>query len=114
MPCRTKEDQSISAKKHYAKHKNAMILRANIFTAQVRIRNRQFIYEHLLNNPCVDCGESDTIVLDFDHVIGDKVNNVTVGANKGWSLKKLKDEINKCEIRCANCHRRVTHNRRKK
>ncbi len=47
-------------------------------------------------------------MLDFDHVKGDKIENVSIMINSGASLERLILEIEKCEIRCANCHRRKT------
>ena len=65
-------------------------------------RNREFIYKYLLENPCTDCGETNPVVLEFDH-LRDKVRNVSRAM--GLSLKSLKEEIAKCEVVCANCHR---------
>lgn len=76
-------------------------------------RNKDFVRDHLMSHPCVDCGEADIVVLDFDHVRGEKVNNVANMVNQGHSLESLKEEIAKCEVRCANDHRRRTHERRK-
>lgn len=70
------------------------------------------LWEYLGDHPCVDCGEEDPIVLEFDHVAGTKEFPVSEGVSRMYSIKKIKAEIDKCEVRCANCHRRVTHNRR--
>ena len=58
---------------------------------------------------CADCGESDPVVLEFDHRIR-KNKSLTLGeaARMGWSLKRLRSEILKCAVVCANCHRRRT------
>ena len=55
---------------------------------------------------CVDCGESNPIVLDFDHVHGDKSHNISDMVNGSYAISSIKDEIRKCEIRCSNCHRK--------
>lgn len=60
---------------------------------------------------CVDCGESDPVVLDFDHVKGEKRRAIADMVSNYYSIKTIKDEIRKCEIRCANCHRKKTHER---
>ena len=75
--------------------------------ARSRLRLVTHIMEYLSAHPCVDCGETDPIILEFDHVRGKKLGNVSVIATKG-SMKNLVAEIAKCEIRCANCHRRKT------
>jgi hypothetical protein len=78
-----------------------------------KFRNRQIVTEYLKTHPCVDCGNSDIRVLEFDHVRGIKLGNVSHGVHRTWSVRKLMDEINKCEIRCCNCHRIATIERRK-
>ena len=70
-------------------------------------RNKEYVYSYLLSHPCVDCGESDPVVLEFDH-IGDKSKDVSLMIGRAVSIKTLRAEIDKCEVRCANCHRRKT------
>ena len=74
--------------------------------------NRQYVADYLATHLCVDCGEDDLVVLDFDHVRGKKLGNVSEMWRAQCSWQKLLDEIAKCVVRCANCHRRVTHQRR--
>lgn len=66
------------------------------------LRNKEFITDYLSNHPYVDCGNSDIRVLEFDHIKGTK--EFTVGSSN-VTLERLEIEINKCEIRCANCHK---------
>lgn len=75
-----------------------------------RKRNMAYIKNYLASHPCVDCGEDDVIVLDLDHVSG--VKRIEVSCMGGHSLSTIQEEIDKCEVRCANCHRRITHKRR--
>jgi hypothetical protein len=77
-------------------------------TAPIRLRNRQYLWNYYKIHPCVDCGESDPIVLELDHVRGTKVMGVSKLAGNSASLVRLQAEIDKCEVRCANCHRRKT------
>lgn len=67
---------------------------------------RKYLVEYLRNHPCIDCGERDLLVLEFDHTSGIKRRGVRDMVTKGYSLGALKDEISKCEIRCRNCHAR--------
>lgn len=85
---------------------------AKVSRQKANRRNRQYVLDYLATHPCVDCGETDPIVLEFDHISGQKMGNIADASSKAWALKKLVAEIAKCEVRCANCHRRVTYNRR--
>lgn len=75
---------------------------------QSRLRNRKYVWEYLLEHPCADCGEEDPIVLEFDHVRGEKSSDVSKMVHNTRSLKAIQEEIDKCEVVCANCHRRRT------
>lgn len=70
------------------------------------IKVNRFIKNYLSKNPCIDCGEKDPLVLEFDHVRGRKKGGIS--DLKRYSSKILLKEIAKCEVRCANCHRRKT------
>jgi 5-methylcytosine-specific restriction endonuclease McrA len=56
---------------------------------------------------CKDCGEKDPLVLEFDHQ-DPKTKKFNIGMRVHGSIAKLMDEIAKCDVRCANCHRRRT------
>jgi hypothetical protein len=69
-------------------------------------RNAEYLLHLLRAASCVDCGEDDPVVLDFDHR-GDKDDEIAKLANS-CGLARLEREIAKCDVRCANCHRRKT------
>ena len=75
----------------------------------VHARRRKLVVEYLQAHPCEDCGETDPVVLEFDHV-GDKTKGNEVGRliSDGAKMCRVMAEITKCEVRCANCHRRKT------
>jgi hypothetical protein len=77
-----------------------------------RAENRLHAIEYLSAHPCVDCGETDIVVLQFDH-LREKKANVTTLINSGAPWAAIEREIAKCEIRCANCHRIETARRYK-
>jgi hypothetical protein len=76
---------------------------------KVKLRNRKFIFDLLRESTCHDCASNDWRTFEFDHVNGNKIDDVSrmVGYS---SLQKLQEEIDKCVIRCANCHRIKTFN----
>jgi len=59
-------------------------------------RNRLYVYNFLLEHPCIDCRDPRPYVLDFDHVTDDKHSNISKMIGRPVSLKKLKEEIKKC------------------
>lgn len=83
--------------------------RANVRQNRDRVAtvNRRRFWEFLLTQRCIDCGESDPVVLDFDH-LRDKRGSVAQMVVSGASWESVEAEIAKCEVRCANCHRRRT------
>lgn len=72
-----------------------------------RLKKRKFVYSYLLDHPCVDCGESDPITLEFDH-LDSSLKEHSISNMMGMSIEKIKLEISKCEVVCANCHRKRT------
>ena len=69
---------------------------------------RAYMLNYLLIHSCVDCGETDPYVLEFDHVRGVKDKPLSEAVRAGWSLERIKKEIDKCDVRCSNCHKRKT------
>lgn len=79
--------------------------------AQVKERldeNRRRMFRYFLDHPCVGCGETDPVVLEFDHRDpADKVGAVTALVHRRrWAI--VLAEIDKRDVRCVNCHRRRT------
>lgn len=58
----------------------------------------------VLGGCCVDCGYTgDQAAFDFHHTQGKKEFNIGSAANKSWSV--IKEELKKCVLLCAVCHR---------
>jgi len=72
---------------------------------------KEYRDEYFSTHPCIDCGESDPIVLTFDHVRGEKRDNVSEMIGCGLGLETIKAEIEKCDVVCYNCHAIRTHER---
>ena len=73
---------------------------------------REYIYQYLLEHPCLDCGETNPQLLSFDHVRGDKKLGISEMVGRGWSLETIKAEVRKCDVVCFNCHMRRERRRR--
>lgn len=70
--------------------------------------SRDLIWEHLKSHPCVDCAETDPLVLEFDHVRGQKEFNISTMMRGKMSVSQIQNEMAKCDVRCSNCHKRKT------
>ena len=101
------------SKIHYQKNKIIYIEKAKIQKEKTSKIYQNRILEYLEKHPCIDCGEADPIVLTFDHVRGIKEFNISEIFRVQYSWKKIVIEIDKCEIRCCNCHMRKTSIERK-
>lgn len=95
-------------KRWYREHPEARAERMDAYARDRREERQALLLEYLLSHRCVDCGESDPVVLDFDH-LRDKIANVSAMLKWRWSA--VLAEIEKCEVVCANCHRRRTAKR---
>ena len=97
--------------RHYQNNKQVYLKRALIRNARVNAENKQRLYAYLSSHPCVDCGQTDVRVLEFDHVRGNKSADMAKLLTSAASWSIIQAEISKCEIRCANCHRIKTNER---
>lgn len=97
-----KECNKIASKKHYRSNKEKYIAR----NQKVKLQARKFILNIFLNSQCIDCGETCPACLQFDHVKGDKV--MAVSQLVTYGVEAVKKEVEKCVIRCANCHAKKT------
>lgn len=71
-----------------------------------QLENMRIVFVYLEDHPCVDCGETNKVVLDFDHFDGQKTINISHELYRGLTVEQLREEITHCEVRCANCHRK--------
>ena len=105
---RCKDCQKLYSRNHYAENTAQYANYHRVNTARYRARNKAIICMYLSHHSCVDCGEADPRVLEFDHVRGIKHGNLSEMACSAISEARIMAEIEKCEVRCANCHRRKT------
>ena len=104
-PCR-----ATYKRQHYLANKQRYIAQAAQSKRRQRRRRTLYLLRYFEDHPCIDCGETDPVVLEFDH-LRDKSFDITQGLDfRNW--QSILDEIEKCEVVCANCHRRRTCQRR--
>jgi hypothetical protein len=93
----------------YARNRLPHMARVRERNKRVRAEHQERLAAYLLEHPCVDCGEADLRVLELDHE-DPAQKAATVGRLVTLSLPwpTVLAEIEKCSVRCANCHRRRT------
>jgi hypothetical protein len=93
---------------HYERNRATYIANARRNTAVYIAENLRRLIEYLLCHPCVDCGETDLVVLEFDHR-DRSTKRMPVGEMlRDYAWAQIALEIEKCDVRCANDHRRRT------
>lgn len=100
------------ARRYYAENRetHVQVVRARVVAA--RKAALQVLGAYLVEHPCVDCGEADIRVLDFDHrPDATKSADVMRLVRDGHSVARIMAEVDKCDVRCRNCHARVTYER---
>ena len=105
--CYCAECSRVLIKNHYYKNKRYYLEKAKRINLKTRLEVQKFIIDYLIKHPCIDCNEKDIRVLEFDHK-KDKFKEISMLVRACHPLNKIKEEIKKCDIRCANCHRKKT------
>jgi len=96
-------------RQHYEANKPLYKERALARKHRLARERGEYLIEYFKTHPCVDCGEADPVVLEFDHL---RDKSCTIGAvltHRNW--ESLLEEIEKCDVVCCNCHRRRTATR---
>lgn len=73
---------------------------------------REFVEAYKSSNPYVDCGKTDPDSLTFDHVRGVKKMTIANMVNLGYSIEAIREELDKCDVRCWTCHMKIEKKRR--
>jgi hypothetical protein len=104
-PCR-----SAYGKEHYAANRAVYIEQARVQKQRLQLERTRYLLEYFETHPCLDCGETDPVVLEFDHLRDKRFSVGQELVRRAWS--SILAEIEKCDVVCANCHRRRTARRR--
>ena len=102
------------ARKYYAANKDKMVIQMKGWRNKRVTGLLEFVRGVKSKTPCADCGRIfHHIAMDFDHLPGQKkLFSISTMVMKTVSFERMKAEMAKCEIVCANCHRIRTFNRR--
>ena len=79
-----------------------------------RVVAREYVWDYLATHPCIQCGESDPRVLEFHHRKDEqKEKDIARMVGDGLSTARIQAEIDKCDVLCGNCHKKLTMDERK-
>lgn len=96
-------------REHYKNNRGYYLDKANKRNLEIKGKSLRYIGSYFKTHPCMDCGEADILVLEFDHRLrSEKYKDVSLLIRGRGSFTRVVEEISKCEVRCANCHRRKT------
>lgn len=82
-------------------------------TAQQNYYNaRRKLIDEGKARPCADCGHTfPSVCMDYDH--RDPSSKLfSIAHFQGYGYQAIRDEMSKCDVVCANCHRIRTHDLR--
>ena len=102
-----KDCRSIMGANWYERNKDYQKANARKHTTEYRDTIREYLWNYLRTHPCVSCGEADPVVLEFHH-LHSKAKAITELVTRITNIESLEEELNKCEVLCSNCHRRLT------
>jgi len=120
MPFKNKEDRNKYNIKYYQKNRDKLLEQQKKCREKYRerynelsvIRHRKktkWINDYKLLKGCAICGYKKCAeALEFHHK-ENKEFNISLATAGNRSIEKIKEEIDKCIILCANCHREL-HN----
>lgn len=104
MPFKNREYRLIYRRRWYAKNKKSEI--AHVTRRKKQIKNWLQNYKKHLS--CLMCGECHPATLEFHHSEGSKKDRaISEMVVDGMSIKRITEEIKKCEVLCSNCHKKI-------
>lgn len=98
-----------NSKRWYEANKEKALQSTRESNRRILDRIKEYV-DSVKSQPCTDCGNTyPPECMDFDHLDpSTKVGSISLMRKQYKSLDKIKEEITKCELVCANCHRTRT------
>jgi hypothetical protein len=91
-------------REHYLANKQRYVAQARARAQRLYLERTKYLIRFFASHPCVDCGETDPVVLEFDHLADKEFDVGRALPYRNW--QSILEEIEKCEVVCRNCHRR--------
>jgi len=76
------------------------------YARKYRAQRKDWLWAYKASLGCLICGETDPRCLDFHHRDGEH-KLMCISKMSGSSLERVRGEIDKCDVLCANCHRKL-------
>ncbi len=102
MPLKDPEKRRAFRRKWYSENKTSE--KAHVKRRKLEIK--KWSQEYKSNLKCINCGESHPASIDFHHKTGEKEHSISKLVAEGYSVERIKKELDKCIVLCANCHRK--------
>jgi len=103
-----REYQREYQRKWYQRNRELQMARVTPGNRRAREAINNYV-DQVKSRPCADCGgHFPPFIMDFDHVRGEKAADISRLRGARASRARLEAELAKCEVVCANCHRRRT------
>lgn len=104
-----KEHRKSYSAKHYREYGDAYRERAKLRRARIRRALQNQLIDYMKDKSCSVCNEADIRVLEFDHLDRrTKFFSIARAITDGLEWSKILDEMEKCQVLCANCHKKRT------
>lgn len=104
MPYKDLEKRRAKRREWYSKNKFSE--KKHVFRRRKEIKNWFEAYKKTLK--CSQCGENHPAAIDFHHKDKkQKEFGITFLVHDGYSIENIQQELKKCEVLCANCHRKL-------
>lgn len=94
---------------HYRRCRSRYLANAKKRREKKNAEYRALLTTYLSDKSCNECGESDIRVLELDHFDpANKEFTVSQGVKLGYNMSLIRQEMEKCQVLCSNCHRKRT------
>jgi len=101
MPYKSKEKRRECRRRWYANNKQSEVEHVK----RRKKKLKKWFEEYKKKLSCTKCKENHPATIDFHH-LRKKKEGVSYMVANGYSIEKIKNEIRKCVVLCANCHRK--------